>query len=244
MTILITGSKRGLGHFLAEKFITDKFDIITHGRENTNRDNLNALEARSEILCDLTDITSIDKQLETLKTNNIHLHHLICNAGKSSYKSDDFECFRKIPDAINDNLFVVTNIIASALKDHSETLRTVTIIGSICGEESINGAPLEYSVSKSSLKAFTKLASKKLAKHNIRVNLLTPGNLLFENSVWDKKKKESPTDFNNYITSHVPINRIGGVDDIYNAIKFLISEESNYITGANFIVDGGQTNKW
>lgn len=244
MTILITGSIRGLGYFLSEKFINDGNDVITHRRANTTRPNLIKLNSKSEILCDLKDIHATDDQMKKIKIEKIDLTHLICNAGKSSYKTNNFNSFRNIQNAVSDNLIVVTNIIASALKFHSDTLKTITIIGSICGEENIEGAPLEYSVAKSSLKSLTKLASTKLSKDGIRVNLITPGNLFFEGSVWEKKKINSINDYNTYIESNVPINRIGNVDDIYNSITFLISEKSNYITGANLVVDGGQTDKW
>jgi len=244
MTILITGSKRGLGYFVAKKFIKDGYDIVTHSRKTTTAGNLRNLNSKFEIVCDLNDLASTDEKLETLKLKGAHLSHLICNAGKSSYQSKDFDCFRNIQDAISDNLIVVTNVIASALRFHTESLKSITIIGSICGEESIDGAPLEYSVAKSALKSLTNLTSKKLAKHNIRVNLITPGNLFFEGSVWNRKKIESIEKFEEYIKSNVPTNRIGNTDDIYGAIKFLISDHSSYVTGANLVVDGGQVNKW
>jgi 3-oxoacyl-[acyl-carrier protein] reductase len=244
MTILITGSGRGLGHFIAQKFIQDNRSVVLHRRKTTKQMIHNIIDYESEIICDLNDIISTDEQVENLKSNKIHLKHLICNAGKSSYKTENFDCFENVQNAITDNLIVTTNIIASTLKTHLSTLQTITIIGSICGEENIHGAPLEYSVSKASLKSFTKLAAKKLAKNNIRVNMVSPGNLFFEDSVWDRKKNESTKKFNDYIHSHVPLNRVGNVDDVYNTLQFLISEKSNYVTGANIVVDGGQTDRW
>ena len=62
-------------------------------------------------------------------------------------------------------------------------------ISSICGLESIEGAPVGYSIAKSALNFYIKLISKELAEKNITINGVVPGNIIFKGSVWDLKCK-------------------------------------------------------
>ena len=92
----------------------------------------------------MLDKNQLDKQLKKLKLSDQNIKHLICNAGQSSYPQNEFSCYANIERAIQENVIVASNSIYYTLKHHKNTLKTVTIIGSICGEEYISGAPLEY----------------------------------------------------------------------------------------------------
>ena len=83
--------------------------------------------------------------------------------------------------------------------------------------------------------------SRPLAKEKIRINAVVPGNIMFENSVWDKKLKKNPKKVKNFIKNHVPLKRFGKPEEIGNIVSFLSSNKSSFITGSIFIVDGGQT---
>ena len=74
------------------------------------------------------------------------------------YNTSGLDCLRNISSSINDNLIVTSNVYA-ALKVFSESLRTVTVIGLYVARK-CNGAPLEYSVSKSSLRLLRSYARK------------------------------------------------------------------------------------
>ena len=78
---------------------------------------------------------------------------------------------------------------------------------------------------------------------NITINLISPGNILFNNSVWDKKIKVNKKKVYKILKENVPLNKLGSLRDIVDIVCYLISEKSNYITGSNFVIDGGQTTK-
>lgn len=242
MAILITGSKKGLGCELVTMFRKAGKKVIRHSRLAHIKNHRK--EKNSEIFCDLLELNELESELYRLKNNNVTISHLICNAGKSSYPQHGIENIKNIPSAISDNLVVTTNSVYSVIKVFGDTLKTVTIIGSICGEEVIPGAPLEYSVAKSALNAFTKICSHKYSNLGIRFNLITPGNLLFEGSVWHRKKIENEKAYENYLIENVPSKTIGEPLQIFKAIDFLISEHSTFVNGGNLIIDGSQTRKW
>ena len=65
---------------------------------------------------------------------------------------------------------------------------------------------------------------------------------MFGGSTWDKKMRKNKTNTLKYIKENVPLNKFGSPKDIANAVFFLSSDENNFITGSNLLIDGGQTN--
>ena len=72
---------------------------------------------------------------------------------------------------------------------------------------------------------------------------VSPGNILFRGSVWEKKIKKDKKQVSKMIQNLVPANKFGSLSDIVNITSYLVSEKSKFITGSNFIIDGGQTIK-
>ena len=116
-------------------------------------------------------------------------------------------------------------------------------MSSICGSELIKGAPITYSVSKAALNFYAKSISHYLGPQGVKINVISPGNLMFKNSVWDKKIKKNKKKVKRLIKSSVPLNSFGTPNDIINMINYLISDKAKFINGSNFIIDGGQTIK-
>ena len=75
--------------------------------------------------------------------------------------------------------------------------------------------------------------TKEVASRNIRVNAVAPG--FIETNMTDVLKD----DIKEEISKNIPLKRMGTADDVANAVKFLVSEESSYITGQVIQVDGG-----
>ena len=238
MTVLITGSSRGLGAHIGELFEAHDHAVVYH-RRNRN----STLKAKNIITADLLNKKELDVELLRIKNLGLDVQHLICNAGHSSYPRDDLSGLENIGKALAENVVVTSNAMHSTLQHHRETLKTITIIGSI-GEEYIDGAPIEYGIAKSTLRALNKASAHYLSEMNIRCNMITPGNLMFEGSVWQRKLLADSSAVEAYLVDNVPGGKIGVPQDIYDAIQFVISEKSNFLNGANIVLDGAQTRKW
>ena len=79
---------------------------------------------------------------------------------------------------------------------------------------------------------YTKYLSSRETENNITTNNLVPG--------WfPRKGKVERKDYIKSINSHIPLNRIGKLDDLKSAISFLLSDKNKYFTGQNVVVDGG-----
>lgn len=115
----------------------------------------------------------------------------------------------------------------------------ILFIGSICGHE-VLGAPIGYNVGKTGLRAVVKTMAHELGPHGIRVNMISPGNVLFEGGRWAQKRTGNPLEIDDLIKKTVPLGRFGTPEDIAQAALFLCSDAASFITGSDLIVDGGQ----
>ncbi|HYX27354.1 MAG TPA: SDR family oxidoreductase, partial [Pyrinomonadaceae bacterium] len=75
----------------------------------------------------------------------------------------------------------------------------------------------------------------------VRVNAVSPGNILFPGGSWEEKLSAQPEFFEKYIRQEVPLQRFGTPEEVADAVVFLASERAAFITGSCLTVDGGQT---
>ena len=102
-------------------------------------------------------------------------------------------------------------------------------ISSISGSMG-NPGQTNYSASKAGVEAFSRSLAKELGSRNITVNSVAPG--FIQTDMTQGLIDEE-------ITKKIPLQRVGSVEDVASLINFLVSEESNYITGQTLVVDGG-----
>ena len=147
---------------------------------------------------------------------------------------DDWDWF------FNNNFSVAYNAIQPLIPLLIKSRGSIVTIGSIAGLEDI-GAPIPYASAKAALLTYTKTLSNQLANKKIRVNMISPGNILFAGGSWEKKQKSNKGDIQKMLNEKVPLEMFGTPEDIGNMVAFLLSPKAKFITGANFVVDGGQT---
>lgn len=92
-----------------------------------------------------------------------------------------------------------------------------------------------YAASKAAVQSLTSSAAKELGRHRIRVNALCPG--VTDTSRLDDRSRES---WHDYVAEHLPLGRIGDPVDVAHAAVFLASDQSAWVTGQSWNVDGGQ----
>lgn len=237
--VLVTGSSRGIGHEIGKLFVKNGASVIFTGKSKP--ENLKKLKNSFYFSCDLTKEKDIDDLFNYTKdVFDNELNILICNLGngkvpvKSKYKKKEWE------ETFNLNFFSSVYTIQKFLDNFTKSKnRSITCISSICGNAAI-GCPLPYSVAKSALNSYVKNLSKIIASQKIRINCVSPGNILFPGSTWDQKLKSNSSETNNYILSNVPLQKFGSIKNISELVLFLSSSSSSFTTGSNFVVDGGQ----
>jgi 3-oxoacyl-[acyl-carrier protein] reductase len=239
--VFITGSSSGIGFELAKKFLNLEFEVII------NSNNIKNLKKASKLLnnCkyffgDLTNANSLKKIFKQIKKKYKKVDFLICNYGNSNFKKNhlDFE------HAFEKNFFSTVNTITFSLPILKKNISKIICISSICGVEIIKNSPLGYSIAKSAINNYAKGMSYILAKKGISINTIAPGNVMFKGSLWEKKIKNNSNKTKRFIKENVPINKFASIEDIFGVARILLLQESNFITGCTYVVDGGQTKRF
>ena len=181
-------------------------------------------------------LDQINNVIEKVKAEFGQIDILVNNAATSN-TTPVLEVEEKLWDAIMNvnlkGLFFTSQAAARIMKDQGG--------GKIINVASVDGVIPEfevgvYSISKAGVIMATKVMARELAKHNIRVNCIAPGAIrtrLLE-SKWtvDSQAKDR-------IENRVPLSRIGKPEEIADAMIYLASDASSYVTGETIVVDGG-----
>jgi len=202
-------------------------------------------------LCNVSQETEIKKVLEKILKKYKAVDILINNAATKTDNLDNFfDAFENYKlstwnDVMSGNLnsmFLMNKIIGKQMVDNKIKGSIVQVSsiyglvgpdqriyeGSIYENRKIN-TPAVYSVSKAAVIGFSKYLATYWGKFGIRVNSITPGGV--ESGQNDEFKQK--------YSKRVPLNRMGKSDEMENIILYLSSDASSYVTGQNFIIDGG-----
>lgn len=233
--VLVTGSSKGIGLSIARKFKKEKWAVIQNSRNEISKDSL---IGDTCIFADVTKSDEVISLMNQIKDTYGHLDAIVCNVGSgknlnSSNSQERWDYFIKV------NLFSATNIVDQALPLLENS--SVTVISSICGNSVIDGAPVEYSTAKAALNQYIKVMAKKYAEKEIRFNSVSPGNVIFDGSQWEEKLKSDKKNTNDYIKQNVPMGKFIEPQDVADMVYHLSSNNSRFITGQNFVIDGGQS---
>lgn len=238
-TAIITGASGGIGASIAKKLNSRGYNLVLNYRSNGNSiesliDGFSNKETSNLIVKADISIFKEAKLLidETLKTFNT-IDVLVNNAGITRdnlillMSEDDFD------SVINTNLKGTFNCIKHVsrkmVKQKHGRIVNISSVVALSG----NPGQSNYCSSKAGIIGMTKSLAKELARKNILVNAVAPGFIetKMTSNLSDSVKSE--------MLKNIPLNRFGSPDDIANAVEFLVSENSSYITGQVISVNGG-----
>lgn len=235
---IITGGSMGIGKGIARVFISEgaKVAICSRNEEDLAKtkkeignDNLIAIK------CDVTKATEVKNLIDSTVKKFGKLNVLINNAGKNSKKPFTIEETTEEEwdeyQAINaKGAFLVSKYAIPELRKAGGG--SIVMLSSIYAYLGFRNCGC-YNSSKAAMEGLVRGMAVDLAKDNIRVNAIRPGYVIVESL---KKIRENNMD---YILSLHPIGRLGTPEDIAWAAVYLASDESTWVTGALFAIDGG-----
>lgn len=237
--VLITGASKGIGKTISEVLASYGLKVWINYRSNPDvADELkeqiekNGGEA-AVIGFDATDEEAFSEAIKAIISSDGELSYLVNNAGITKDKLALRMKKSEFDDVINANLSSAFLGCREALKVMGKKrFGSVVNIASIVGETG-NAGQVNYSASKGGMIAMTKSFALEASARNIRFNAVTPGFIATDmTDKLDEKVKET-------YTSKIPLKRFGETKDIANAVAFLLSDESSYITGEVLKVNGG-----
>ena len=226
--IILTGSKGNLGKFIYKNLIK-KNKVF----------GISRIKTANSLVCELSDYIEVVNILKSIKKNTPKIDAIIISTGDSTvYKSNFLD--QKFLHSFKNNFLTVSNVVEAYCRVFNKSPTKIIVISSIAGSSIIN-APVEYSVSKSAVNHYCKVMAKKLSKFKILINIISPGNILMTNNNWAIKILSNKKKVKNYIKKNVPLNDYCKPEQILSLIQYLLTQNGNFVTGSNFVVDGGQS---
>lgn len=236
---LITGSSRGIGKQIAIKLAKNGYNIVVNyvnkneevekTIEELKQFGVEVLEAQG----DISNYEQSEKIVNLVIEKFGQIDVLVNNAGITKdmlimrMKKEDFT---KVIDVNLVGTFNITkNVIPHMMKKRTGRIINISSVVGISG----NAGQCNYAASKAGIIGFTKSLAKELASRNILVNAVAPG--FIETNMTDVLQENVKEE----IKKQIPLKRIGKAEDVANAVYFLTSEESSYITGQVLQIDGG-----
>jgi NAD(P)-dependent dehydrogenase (short-subunit alcohol dehydrogenase family) len=234
---LITGAARGIGLATAKRFLAEGWRValldiegeLLRGAVAGLADTNNTLALH----CDVSDAAAVTGAIETLSKRFGRLDALVNNAGIAVFAplldTADEDWSRIL--AVNlTGPFLCTKAAAPLMREHGGAIVNITSISAVRAS-TLRSA---YGTSKAGLAHLTKQLAVELASLGIRVNAVAPGPV--ETAM--AKAVHTPEIRADYHDA-IPLNRYGLEEELAEAIFFLCSERSSYITGQVLAVDGG-----
>ena len=224
--VIVTGGNRGIGKGIVLSLLDQGYSVLATSRDSKKFDMSHQnLEVTNLDVCDQASIDNFQKIV-----NDFDPDILINNAGITKdnlflrMTEDDWG---EVIDTNLNSVFRMTKLVVRGMlkKKWGRIINISSISGSMG-----NPGQTNYSASKAGVEAFSRSLAKELGSRNITVNSVAPG--FIQTDMTQGLIDEE-------ITKKIPLQRVGSVEDVASLINFLVSEESNYITGQTLVVDGG-----
>ena len=236
-TVLITGASRGIGKAILQSFSNDFFVVGTGTSEKSVQsilENINSLNLEgNSFKLDLGDRTSIKELTFLLDSQEIYPDILINNAGITRdnimlrMKEDEWD--NVIDVHLNGQYLLIKSFIKKMVKNRWGRIINISSTSAVLG----NKGQANYAAAKAGIEAMSRSLARELGSRNINVNCVAPG---FIETDMTKEISEGNEDF---LSSQIPLGRLGKPNEIAEVVSFLASEQANYITGQTIHVNGG-----
>ena len=244
----IAGSSRGIGLAIGQAFLRKGANVVLSGRDATALQEAAAAlvktAAPSRVLTvagDLTEPDEIHGAFNEITAAFGGVDVVVANIGSGTARTGWELSLEDWQVMLKTNLLGAMGLASAALPQLiARSGGSLTFISSIAGREAID-APVTYSAAKAAIQGAVKSLSRLVATQGIRVNAVAPGNIRFPGGSWERQLAERPEQVDAYIRSEVPMRRFGQPEEVADAVVFLASPRSSFITGACLVVDGGQT---
>lgn len=240
-TVLVTGGGGSIGSAICYRLAIEGARIGIAGRSfeslnNTKNQILKAGVPEDNLMIIIMDVTSdksVEDGIESFVQKYNKLDVFINNAGGSARgitKELEFQDFDIVKDIVDLNLLGTMRGCKYSIKHLKRSKGKIINFGSTIGSNGQKNYS-EYSASKSAIIGLTKSLALELGKCGITVNMITPG-WVWRNAFDGNQIR--PTELN-------ALKRYGFPEEVANLVAFLSSNESDYITGNDFKIDGGRT---
>jgi 3-oxoacyl-[acyl-carrier protein] reductase len=241
---MLTGASRGLGRAMAHGLALEgvRLSICARGAEPLEQAAAELKSGGAEVLAhpaDVCDASAMQAWTQATVKQFGGIDILVNNAGGARVGTLNQVSDEAWQQAFELNFFSavrLSRLCASEMAKRGGG--AIIIISSIYGREA--GGPLTYNSSKSAMIALTKMMARELAPHQVRVNSVAPGSILYPGGTWERVFQANPAFEKDFISHDFPAGRLGKPEEVAYAVVMLASPLAIWITGVCLPVDGAQ----
>jgi len=232
--ILVTGASGGIGSEIVKKFVSLGGDVLGTG---TKAEKLDLIKKQYQSIkvkkFDISEHSRIEEFIDDVVLELGGLDVLINNAGTNvdnlSLRMKEEE-WKKVIDINLTSTFLLTkHAIKKMLRNKFGRVVNITSVVGHTG----NLGQSNYAAAKSGIIGMSKSLALEYAKKNITINCVSPGFIVSDMTMNIAEKVRL------YLTSRIPMGKLGTGEDVSNCVAFLSSDQASYITGETLHVNGG-----
>jgi 3-oxoacyl-[acyl-carrier protein] reductase len=240
--VVVTGGSRGLGLGIAQKLTKAGYRAIAVARQETSQLTSAMQEAESEnagsfhfVPFDLSEIDGIADLVKTMRKTFGPIHGLVNNAGISFERVLALLPNSQIEQLVRLNtvspMVLTKYVVRSMMADGGGCIVNIASIAASSGHSGLS----VYAATKASMVGFTRSLAREVGAMGVNVNAVAPG---FVDTDMTQSLKDAQRE---QIKRRSALKRLAEVDDVANAVEFLLSDKAKNITGTVLTVDAGNT---
>ena len=236
---VVTGGCSGIGLATVRRFAEEGAKVVIGDLDDTNGERIANEVGGAYVHCDVTDKDQVDALFATAKERFGSVDIAFNNAGISPPEDDsildtDLDAWRKVQEVNLTSVYLCCKAAIPYMLEQGKgsiinTASFVAVMGAATSQ-------ISYSASKGGVLSMSRELGVQFARQGVRVNALCPGpvNTPLLRELFAKDEERAARRL-----VHVPMGRFGEPEEMANAVLFLASDESSFITANTFLVDGG-----
>jgi 3-oxoacyl-[acyl-carrier protein] reductase len=238
---IVTGGSRGLGLGIARRLMNSGFRVIVVARTESEELELAKRQAEESgeslhfVSSDLADIESIPDLVKRLRQDFGPIYALVNNAGISTEGVLALTSVSQIEKVVRLNtispIVLTKYVVRTMMADGGGRIVNISSITASTGYSGLS----VYAATKASLVGFTRSLAREVGRMGVNVNAVAPGfvNTDMTQGMTDEQREQ--------IARRSALKRLVEIDDVANAVEFLLDDRSKNITGTVLTVDAGNT---